>query len=158
MNIWKRIKKLSFKQLINLGLVFIKRPLLISPTLKASTKAMQISQQHYGNLQHKNGKPNAFRHALWNILLAKVAYKENETAATDWAEQVTTLHEKLAPNAPLETVMDLHNNMVGRQFFSETLDLSEKELIQFLKEKSSNAKQITKVEDVERYPNELVYI
>ena len=48
--------------------------------------------------------------------------------------------------------------MVGRQFFSETLDLSEKELIQFLKEKSSNAKQITKVEDVERYPNELVYI
>lgn len=158
MKIWSRLKKLSIKQLLNLGVVFIQRPLLIRPTLKATSKTMSISQKEFGSAQHKNGKPNAFRHALWNILLAKVAYTKNETAATGWAEQVTTLHEKLAPNAPLETVMDLHNNMVGRQFFSEALDLSEKELIQFLKEKSSNAKQITKVEDVERYPNELVYI
>jgi hypothetical protein len=158
MKIWYRLKKLSIKQLLNLGVVFIQRPLLIRPTLKATSRTMSISQEEFGNAQHKNGTPNAFRHALWNILLAKAAYTTNETTATNWAEQVTTLHEKLAPNAPLETVMDLHNNMVGRQFFSETLNFSETELIQFLKEKSSIAKQITKVEDVERYPNELVYI
>lgn len=158
MNIWNRIKKLSPKQLLNLGVVFIKRPLLISPTLKASKKAMDISQEHFGKAQHKNGKPNAFRHALWNVLLAKIAYKNDNTSAIAWADKVTTLHEKLAPNAPLETAMDLHNNKIGLQLFAETLELSEEEMIQFLKEEAEKAQQISTVEDVEKHPNEMVYI
>ena len=158
MKIWQRIKKLSFKQLIKLGLVFIKRPLLIAPTLKASTRAMQISQKHYGNAQHKSGKPNAFRHAIWNVLLAKIAYKDDVVLAIQWADNVTTLHEKLAPNEPLETAMDLHNNKIGRQLFSEVKSLSEDDMIQHLKGKTEDAKPITKPEDVEKHLNDLVYI
>ena len=158
MNIWQRIKKLSFKQLLKLGLVFIKRPLLIAPTLKASTKAMQISQKHYGNAQHKSGKANAFRHAIWNVLLAKIAHKNDDASAIQWADNVTTLHEKLAPNAPLETAMDLHNNKIGRQLFSEVKSLSEDEMIQYLKDKTEDAKQISKPQDVEMHLNDLVYI
>ncbi len=158
MNIWYRIKKLSFKQLFNLGLVFIKRPLLIAPTLKATKSAMAISQQHYGKAQHSNGKANAFRHALWNVLLAKIAYKGDVEKAIHWAEQVTTLHEKLAPNEPLERAMDLHNNKIGRQLFAETKALSERETVQFLKEQAEKASQVSTMEDVEKYPNEMVYI
>ena len=58
MKIWSRLKKLSIKQLLNLGVVFIQRPLLIRPTLKATSKTMSISQKEFGSAQHKNGKPN----------------------------------------------------------------------------------------------------
>lgn len=145
-------------QLFNLGVVFIKRPLLIMPTLKASTKAMTISQEHFGKAQHKNGKANAFRHALWNVLLAKIAYKNDPIPAINWAEKVTTLHEKLAPNPPLERAMDLHNNSIGRHIFSETLNLPEEEVILFLRDEAEKAQQISAPEDVEKHLNEMVYI
>ena len=57
MKIWSRLKKLSIKQLLNLGVVFIQRPLLIRPTLKATSKTISISQKEFGSAQHKNGKP-----------------------------------------------------------------------------------------------------
>ena len=151
MKIWSRIKKLSFKQGINLGL-------LISPTIKASTKAMRISQKHYGNAQHNNGKPNAFRHALWNVLLAKIAYRDDATSAIQWAEDVTTLHEKLAPNDALGKAMDLHNNYTGRQLFTEVNSLSEDKMIQVLKDKAENAVRITNPKDVKKHPKNMVYI
>lgn len=75
MNVLKRIRQLSLKQLWHLSGVFIKQPFLIFPTLNATKKTMQISSELYGRKHHKNGPANAFRHALWNILIVKAAFE-----------------------------------------------------------------------------------
>lgn len=160
MNILKRIRQLSVKQLWHLSVVFIKQPFLVFPTLKATKKTMQISGNLYGKAHHKNGPANAFRHALWNVLIAKAAFKkfQDTEKSIDWAEKVTDLHEKLAPNSPLETAMDLHNNEMGRQFFNEVLNFSEEKTINFLQKKAENAQKVTKTSEIKAFENELVFI
>lgn len=38
-----------------------------------------------------------------------------------WCLRITNFHEELFPNQPLETKMDLHNNRVGMDLFSNLL-------------------------------------
>ncbi|RFN59116.1 DUF6973 domain-containing protein [Marixanthomonas ophiurae] len=160
MNVLKRIRQLSIKQLWHLSVVFIKQPFLVFPTLKATKKTMRISGDLYGKAHHKNGPSNAFRHAMWNVLIAKAAFSkfQNVDKSIEWAEKVTDLHEKLAPNSPLETAMDLHNNQMGRQFFEEVLDVSEEEMISFLQKKAENAQKVVKTSEIEILKKELVFI
>ena len=160
MNVLKRIRQLSVKQLWHLSVVFIKQPFLVFPTLNATKKTMQISSDLYGKAHHKNGPSNAFRHALWNILIAKTAFKkfQNVEKSIDWAQKVTDLHEKLAPNSSIETAMDLHNNEMGRRFFEEVLDLSEEKIIDFLQKRAENAQKVTKTSEIEVFKKELVFI
>ena len=160
MNVVKRIRQLSIKQLWHLSVVFIKQPFLVFPTLKATKKTMKISSDLYGKAHHKNGSANAFRHALWNVLIAKAAFRkfQNTEKSIDWAKKVTDLHEKLAPNSPLETAMDLHNNEMGRQFFKEVLDFSEEEMIDFLQKIAKNSQKVTKTSEIEVFKTDLVFI
>jgi len=160
MNVVKRIRQLSIKQLWHLSVVFIKQPFLVFPTLKATKKTMKISSDLYGKAHHKNGPANAFRHALWNVLIAKAAFRkfQNTEKSIDWAKKVTDLHEKLAPNSPLETAMDLHNNEMGRQFFKEVLDFSEEEMIDFLQKIAKNSQKVTKTSEIEVFKTDLVFI
>ncbi|PVW15086.1 DUF6973 domain-containing protein [Marixanthomonas spongiae] len=160
MNVIKRIRQLSVKQLWHLSGVFIKQPFLVFPTLNATKRTMQISGDLYGKAHHKNGPANAFRHALWNVLIAKAAFRkfQNIEKSVDWAEKVTDLHEKLAPNSPLETAMDLHNNEMGRYYFKEIADLSEEKTISFLQKKAKNAQKVTKTSEIEVFEKELVFI
>ena len=158
MKVWERIKSFDFKQLLQLGRLFIFHPNYIRLTLNASAKAMQVASKEYGNKHSKSNKANAFRHALWSILLGQAVFKKSQDLkkAKAWSEKVTTLHEKLAPNSTLDRCMDLHNNEIGRNFLDNLITSSEEETITFLKQKAAQAKQINNPEDVDM--ENLVYI
>lgn len=119
--VFNRLKRLSLKQFFILLGVFISRPFWVIPTHQATAKTILICDKLFGRKHHQHGPENAYRHALWNMLIALQCYRVGRAPqeVVDWAEKVTSLHEKLAPNEHLETAMDLHNNQVGRQWFLE---------------------------------------
>lgn len=160
MKILLRIWELKFSKLWRLAWIGIKNPFLVMPTNQATIRTMKICDRIYGDAHHGDNKPNAFRHALWNILIAKRVLKIVKTneKAIRWTEKITTLHETLMPNPPLEMEMDLHNNMMGRKFFFELQNASEEKVIEFLKLKLEEAVQIQTVEETKNLKDFLVYI
>lgn len=160
MKIWARIKKLSITQLWQLSVLFLKQPLLIIPTLKATKRTFQICEELYGNNHHKSNKANAFRHALWNLLICIKTMKilKNKQKSVFWAQKVTDLYEKVTQNELLDEAMDLHNNTIGRICFLNFLNQSETEMITFLQEKAEKAKKIYVLEDFDKLQNQLTYL
>jgi hypothetical protein len=158
--IWERIKRLNGFQLFELGFLFLKNPLFVIPSLKATKSTFRICNTLFGNDHNKSSKANAFRHALWNILICVKTLKttQNKQLSIDWAEKVTNLYEKVTKNEVLDKVMDLHNNAVGRKLFFRVFDHSEEELIRFLLKKLEKAQKIEHIEDVKNFENDLVYI
>jgi len=158
--LWKRIKQLSALQLFRLATAMIQKPLLIWPTWKATVQTIKICDDLYGNAHHKNGKPNAFRHVLWNILICKKTMKiiKNDEKSIIWAEKITCLYEKVTKNDILDQRMDLHNNELGRKLFLIVLDQKIEEIITFIQIKVKNAQKMTKKEQIEDYKDTLVYI
>lgn len=142
MAVWNRIKSLSFKQLFLLVKTFALKPQYFFPTHRATLQTLQICNRLYGKKHHKNNITNAFRHALWNILIAFHCYKKNKSIETsvNWAKKTTDLHEKLAPNNQIEMLMDLHNNDIGRFLFAENNlhEYNKEAIIAILKEKNEN--------------------
>src|SRR5690554_1889853 len=160
MKILSRILELKFSKLWRLAWIGIKNPFLVMPTNQATLHTMQICDRIYRRKHHGDTKANAFRHALWNILIAKRVLKivKTDEKAIQWSDKITTLHETLMPNPPLEMEMDLHNNMMGRKFYLELQDASEEKIIKFLKVKLEEAVQIKVVEETENLKDFLVYI
>ena len=158
--IWQRLKSVSIKQLFMLVKLFLPKPLYIPLTLKASTRAMSIASDEYGKKHNGNTKANAFRHALWTVLICQAVFsrKQSPEKSVKWAKKVTDFHEKLAPNKPLEREMDLHNNTIGCNLWKENKNLSEAEFITLLKEKSAAAKQVKTVDEVKDFKENLVYM
>lgn len=138
----------------------IQYPLFVIPTLKATRKTILICNSLYGKKHHQNGRENAFRHAIWNVLICQKTFKisKKEEKSMLWAQKVTDLHEKLAPNPPLEEAMDLHNNNQGRIYYLKLKNASEEEVMRFLEDKTKMAKVISKIEEVDRFTNDLVYL
>lgn len=135
-------------------------PLLIFPTLRATQRTMTICEQCYGKAQHGNGIANAYRHALWNMLIcynAFAVFKDKEKVVK-WAKRITGLYEKVVINNPIETAMDLHNNEIGRVYFKNLTLFSEKEILCVLNEKMQNAKMVKYIEEIATYKNGLVYL
>lgn len=160
MNLWKRIKQLSVGQLFRLAWVFASRPLLIGPTLRATKRTMHICDRLYGGAHHKNGKPNAFRHALWNILICQNCQRrtKNDEKSVIWTKKITVLYEKVTKNEILDQQMDLHNNDLGRKWFLEDSFQNEAEMIRFIQKKLENAQKVTKTEEIADLKNVLIYI
>lgn len=160
MKIWARLRTFNLKQLINLAYLFGQRPLYITLTLKASRDALRIATQHYGKSHQASNKANAFRHALWVVLIGQAVYRRSGSInkAKAWAKKVTDMHENIAVNKPLERAMDLHNNKMGLLFFEKHASTSAKELVVFLKHQAEQAQQIATVVEVKDHPNHLVYI
>ena len=160
------MKTMGLIKLVNKGnlwsflILFARYPLNLIPTLLASYQCVKISNEHYGLQHHKNNATNAFRHALWNFLIVKKcsAWRRNKRKALRWAEIITNWHEEFSPNEPLEKEMDLHNNHIGRKLFIQDNDETIENFVKLLKEKVENSKLIVKVEDLEKYNNELVHI
>jgi len=121
---------------------------------------MEICDKLFGKAHHKNNKSNAFRHALWNILICKNAFQvsENSGKAILWAEEITSLHEKLMPNEALEEAMDFYNNELGRIYFKQLENASEEEIVSFLKSKMEEAVKVSKVDEIQNFSDKLVYI
>lgn len=160
MKILSRLGELEFSKLWRLAWIGLKNPLLVLPTHKATMRTMDICDRIFGDTHNADNKANAFRHALWNIMIARRTLKflKSEDKAISWTKKITTLHEILMPNNPLEREMDLHNNGIGRKFFRKLRNSSEEEIIQFLKEKASEAVKIKSVEDTQELKEKLVYI
>jgi hypothetical protein len=158
--LWRILKKLDFKQLFGLAWLFLKNPMYAIPTIFATKRCMNIAYEEYGSKHHLGNPANAFRHALWVILIIKkcLKWQSNEQKAKVWAKKFTDWHEDFSPNEALERTMDLHNNNVGILYFEEVKDKNEAEIILFLKQKASEAVKILKVEDVKIIEDKLVYI
>lgn len=160
MKILSRLGELEFSKIWRLAWIGLKNPLLVLPTHKTTMRTMDICDRIFGDTHHADNKANAFRHALWNILIVSGTLQilKSEDKAISWAEKITTLHEMLMPNNPLEREMDLHNNKMGLVFFDEIKSEKEAEIISFLKRKASEAVKIETVEDIKRHSNKLVFI
>ncbi|GGX11535.1 DUF6973 domain-containing protein [Aquimarina muelleri] len=160
MNIRGFVKQLNFWQLFRLAKILIQNPLFIYPTLQATRKTLVICDALYKKEHHRNGKANAFRHALWNIWICLAIFKRtnNKEKSTNWAKKITDLHEKLAPNSAIEKEMDLHNNKIGRQYFFNLSTTSEEEIVAFLKQNTQKAKRITDLKEISNHKNNLVYL
>ena len=164
MKFWELIKLLNFNQLKSLFLIFIKHPLYVYPTFKATSNSVYIAQKEFPNIHGKSNKANAFRHALWNILLVRAYTSENKSLkkSLKFAKAITLWHENFSPNKPIEKRMDLHNNAVGRMLVSEWVSKGKlpevKEIIIFLHQKLTLSKQISNIDEAQLYPNELIYL
>lgn len=121
---------------------------------------MNIAYEEYGSKHHLGNPANAFRHALWVILITKMCLKwqNNEQKAKMWAKKFTDWHEDFSPNEDLERAMDLHNNAMGLRYFEQVKDRNEAETVSYLKQKASEAVKILTVKEVKSIEDKLVYI
>ncbi|MDQ7916625.1 hypothetical protein RBU60_03485 [Mesonia sp. MT50] len=158
MAIWARIKNLKFKQLLVLAQLSIQHPTSILPTYKATKNSMAICDRRFGNAHHKDNETNAFRHALWNFLIAEYCFRGNDSVkkSVNWAKRITDLHERLSPNELLAKTMDLHNNQQGRVLFEE--GIKEEQIVSVLQQKMKKALKIVSPEDAKKAPQQLIYI
>jgi hypothetical protein len=159
-NYWKRIQQLNLKQLFQLIVLFASQPLLIRPTFIASKRTMSVCDELFGKSHHKNNRANAFRHALWNILICQNTLKwtKNVEKSIVWAQKVTFLYEKVTKNKDLERFMDLHNNAVGRNQFLVIFDKKEDKIIQLLQNLMENAHKLMKIDQKPILQTQLIYI
>ncbi len=149
----------SFIKLVNRGnawsfiLLFIRHPFNLIPTFLATYQCVKISDDLYGKLHHRNNVTNAFRHALWNFLIAyKCSYwRKNKRKALKWTRKITDWHEEFSPNAPLEKEMDLHNNYIGRKLFIENVDESVDGFLEILNDKVQEAQFISTKDEIKKY-------
>lgn len=157
-----------FKILKNLSVSFtwkmfrglISNPLLLIPTVWATIESILFSELHFHEAHGGRGVANAFRHAAWNLLIAKnCSVFTSKEKAVEWAKFITDLHEECFPNEPFDHEMDLHNNRIGREVFEKLSKnkLSKKQMIAALVKKSNSAVGLTDEKEFERYKKELVY-
>ncbi|KAA3624559.1 MAG: hypothetical protein DWP94_03270 [Flavobacterium sp.] len=160
MNLWNRILKMNGRQLFRFGILFLKNPLLVFPTLRASKTTLKVCNELFGKRHHTNGKENAFRHALWNLEICIFCQKrlKNVEKTTNWAQKVTNMYEKVTQNESLDEAMDYHNNAIGRMVFLSHFAKKKDKMIEFLHKMMENSVKIEKIEDINNCQNKLVYI
>ena len=129
-------------------------------TAKATTQTLKIVQEKFPSIHGKDNSANAFRHALWNYLIAVRCLKSggNMNSIISWTKEITDWHEDFSPNVPLARAMDLHNNHIGRALFRSHENKTEKEAITALELKLKSAVQVNSCEEVEKYPTNLIFI
>lgn len=159
MAVGKRITSLRFSELVILVKVFLKHPIYLIPTYRATNKTIKTCNQLYGKLHHENNRTNAFRHALWNYLICAncVNAAASLDEATHWSKMITDLHERLSPNEGLAKAMDLHNNKIGRQLFRSNSEEKEK-IVPVLQKMMTEAVKVTSLREVEEENYKLVFI
>lgn len=157
MDIIKTIKVGQVKQLV---IWFFKRPFFLLSAVFATVQALKIAQQEFPNIHGKHNKANAFRHALWNILIAKNCRKFSNhlPKVMNWTTTFTNWHEDFVINEELPRLMDLHNNAVGRKLFLAWKDENASAITHLLKIELANAKLIRTKTDFDNVNNCLVYL
>lgn len=155
MEVWTKIKNLNPQEFFILSKIFLLKPQFILPTYRATIKTIRICDKRFGKKHHKNNRTNAYRHALWNFLIAEECYKIGGSVeeSLDWSKKITDLHENLSPNKELSRIMDLHNNKIGRQLFEEYHSTENRDILQVLEEKMNKAKKVDTVEEIENEKN-----
>lgn len=158
-----------FKILKNLSVSFtwkmfsglISNPLLLIPTIWATIESILFSELHFHEAHGGRGVANAFRHAAWNLLIAKnSSLFTSREKAVKWAKYITDLHEECFPNESFDHEMDLHNNRIGQEFYWEMFNQkikTKREMIAELIYKSESAVGLTDEREFAKYRNEMVY-
>jgi len=160
MSFWKIIKGLNFKQLSSLFVQFLKHPLYMISTVQATLQTFRISQKEFPNIHGKHNKANAFRHSLWNILIAKkcARFSKNQEVVLQWTKEITDWHEEFAPNKEIEKAMDLHNNLIGRNLYPRIFEKESSEITSFMIQQLEQAILIKDVSEIENNLQQLVYL
>lgn len=154
------LKRVDLKNILKVIFIGIGHPLFIVPTIRATKDCVRISTENYGRLHHKNGPANAFRHALWNYLIAKRCFRirHNRDSVLEWAKKITDWHEHAFPNQELAKQMDFHNNAVGRFVFQENPEKTESEVIELLKSMTLVSVKIDSDTDLTSLKTQFIHI
>lgn len=159
--VFQILKNLSVNLTWKMMKALLSKPLLLLPTVWATIESILFSEWNFQEGHGGRGAANAFRHAAWNLLIAKnCAVFTSKRKAVVWAKYVTDLHEEVFPNEPFDNQMDLHNNKIGRDVFLELMNQnikSKKKMIEFLVEKTDFAVGLTDEKLMVNYPEEMVY-
>ena len=157
MAIGARIRQLNFKEIFILLKLFLPQPFYIFPTYRATKETLRLCDRLFGKKHYQDNRENAFRHAYWNFLIAEKVFQKNNSVEESiiWAKKITDLHERLAPNKALARAMDLHNNEVGRNLFSNN---PEENAVEKLQDFMNSAVKITEPELSKFDKNQLVFI
>lgn len=160
MSFWKLIKGIKYQQIASLSTFFFMHPVLMLATIKATSRTLKIVQEEFPDIHGKDNKANAFRHALWNFLIALACFRKekNLEKVVFWTKEITDWHEDFSPNIALAREMDLHNNHVGRALFLKQKSTTEKEIIRELKLMLISAIQIESLNEINHHSFELVFI
>ncbi|MBL7471837.1 DUF6973 domain-containing protein [Robertkochia sediminum] len=158
------LRDLNGRKIKGAARLFTRHPLLFSTAIPATLRCIGVCNRLFGTAHHKNNKTNAFRHALWNMLLMSSASGVVKTIeeAAKWAEDLTCWHEdELSPNPPLPRAMDLHNNRIGRELYSHQFKNQSpdpEQITQALLPLLDQAVKIRATEDLKTLNDHLVYI
>lgn len=157
MAIGARIRQLNFKEIFILLKLFLPQPFYIFPTYRATRETLRLCDRLFGKKHYQDNRENAFRHAYWNFLIAEKVFQKNNSVEESiiWAKKITDLHERMAPNKALARAMDLHNNEVGRNLFSNN---PEENAVEKLQDLMDSAVKITEPELSKFDKNQLVFI
>lgn len=159
---FKVLKNLSAGLTWKMFRALMSKPLLLIPTVWATVESVVFSELNFSEAHGGQGVANAFRHAAWNLLIAKnCALFTSHEKAVDWAKFTTDLHEEYFPNEPFDHQMDLHNNHIGRSIYLELIQKnvkSKNEMIAFLKKKTKTAVGLEDEKEFQNYLNELVFL
>lgn len=157
MAIGARIRQLNFKEIFILLKLFLPQPFYIFPTYRATRETLKLCDRLFGKKHYQDNRENAFRHAYWNFLIAEKVFQKNNSVEESiiWAKKITDLHERMAPNQALARAMDLHNNEVGRNLFSNH---PEENAVEKLQDLMNFAVKITDPELSKFDKNQLVFI
>ena len=160
MNPFKILKRVSLINILKVTIIAMGHPRFILPTFRATKECLNLSTDFYGRSHFKNGPANAFRHALWNYLIAKrcFALKKNEKKVLNWTKKITDWHENAFPNNELARNMDLHNNRVGRLFFMDNFQKTEGEALELLKKMTAHSLKIDSSSSLDKLDDQLVHI
>lgn len=162
-DIFQALFSLHPKQLFQLVRLGIQHPLLCILTWYATFIAYRKASKIYPKKHSKNGKENAFRHALWTSMIANFCTKiTSPQKAMDFSKKATDLHEDLFPNTPLQRAMDLHNNQIGLMVFQRILKgvhrqfIEKQFLIDELQKMLPNAQLARNLDEIKG--DEMIYI
>ena len=115
--IFKAILQLDFKRLVKLLGLLLRHPLFAFLTLIATLRTFKITNKKFPETHHKNGRGNAFRHALWCCLIMMYCCKiSSPQKSLKWCKQITDMHEEIFVNEQIARAMDLHNNQSLRHY------------------------------------------
>jgi len=109
--LFKILKTLSANMTWKMFRALVSKPVLLIPTIWGTIESFLFSEINFDESSSGRGIPNAFRHACWNLLIAKnCAVVTSEENAIHLAKFTTDLHEECFVNDDFDRKMDLHNN------------------------------------------------
>lgn len=160
MKVWNTLKRVNFKSLWQLIALSITYPHFIYPTFMATKECMRVSTMYFGREHYRNTPANAFRHALWNYLIAAYCARRstNKSKILKWTKTITDWYENAFMNSELARSMDFHNNEIGRMLYLEHHSKNLETNMQLLLDKTNEAVHINKAAPIPTAAGQLVFL